>query len=153
MAVIAAVIAVGGATARSGRTPILLGADSVEYGGGTPPNCYGPSILFDYGQPGVRTLVGQQLAAMQASGLASLRVFFTYDWDASENPYFVSAAPGRLIEPLPHQPHQLPLGHPRGGLSARNPRLRSARLGRSCAGLAEQRLRPRGLRRDLVADP
>jgi hypothetical protein len=100
LVVLVAILAIGGSGADASRTPILLGADSIDYQGGMPPNCFGPSILFDYGQPGVRILVRQQLAAMHASGLASLRVFFVYDWNASENQYFVPAEPGRLIEPF-----------------------------------------------------
>ena len=98
--VLAAVISLGGAAARADRAPILLGANSIEYQGGTPPNCFGPSILSDYGRSGVRALVRSQLAAMRAAGLASLRVFFVYDHDTSENPFFVPARPGRLVEPF-----------------------------------------------------
>jgi hypothetical protein len=97
---LAPLLLVGGAGARATSPPILLGADSTEYTGGTPPNCYGASILYDYGQPGVRALVWNQLAAMRAAGLESLRVFFVYDHDLSENPYFVPAATGRLVEPF-----------------------------------------------------
>jgi hypothetical protein len=89
-----------GAALGAARAPILLGADVVGDAGGRPPNCYAPSILVEYGQPSVRALVRDQLAAMRAAGLASLRVFFTYDYDTSENPFFVPAAQGRLIEPF-----------------------------------------------------
>jgi len=96
--------ALGGAPlgdgAKSAGLPILLGADSVEYAGGSPPLCYGPSILYDYGDSSVRARVRNQLAAMRSASLASLRVFLTYDHNASENPYFVPAEPGRLVEPF-----------------------------------------------------
>jgi hypothetical protein len=86
----------GGAPAAG--APILLGADSIEYGGGSPPNCFGPSILYDYGVSDTRAVVRKQLAAMAAAGLQSLRVFFVYDHDTTENPFFVPAKSGRLEE-------------------------------------------------------
>ena len=46
---------------------ILLGANSIEYAGGTPPNCFGPSVLYDYGNAAIRHTIQQQLAAMAAS--------------------------------------------------------------------------------------
>jgi len=89
----------GGAAHATGPA-VLLGANSIEYNGGAPPNCFGASIFYDYGQSDVRALVRKQLAAMRAAGLESLRVFFVYDHDTSENPFFVPAASGRLIEPF-----------------------------------------------------
>jgi hypothetical protein len=89
-----------GREASSAGLPILLGADVSNYSGGSPPLCYGPSILYDYGAASVRARIRDQLAAMRAAGLWSLRVFLTYDRDASENAYFVPAEPGRLIEPF-----------------------------------------------------
>jgi hypothetical protein len=86
--------------ATAGDPSIVLGADSIEYAGGTPPDCFGPSLLYDYGQQRVRSLVQEQLAAMVASGLESLRVFVVYDYSISENPYFVPARSGRLDEPF-----------------------------------------------------
>ena len=80
--------------------PILLGADSIEYGGGDPPNCFGPSVLYDYGRATVRAKVRKQLAAMAATGVESLRVFFVFDFDVSENQYFIPARTGRLEEPF-----------------------------------------------------
>jgi hypothetical protein len=88
------------APATAGDPSILLGADSIEYAGGTPPDCFGPSLLYDYGQQRVRTLVQNQLAAMAASGFSSMRVFLVYDYSLSENPYFVPAQSGRLEEPF-----------------------------------------------------
>jgi hypothetical protein len=63
------------------------------------PDCFGPSVLYDYGQRDTRLKVRQQLAAMAASGLESLRVFFVYDYDTSENRFFIPARSGRLEEP------------------------------------------------------
>jgi len=81
-------------------TPPILGVNVIEYTGGDPPNCYGPSVLYDYGQPGVRALVRDQLGAMRAAGAESIRLFLTYDRDTSEAPYFVAARSGRLEEPF-----------------------------------------------------
>ena len=53
--------------------PVILGANSIEYAGGDPPNCFGPSILFDYGVRDIRPRVRNQLAAMAAAGMKSLR--------------------------------------------------------------------------------
>jgi hypothetical protein len=78
----------------------LLGVNVTEYTGGEPPNCYGASVLYDYGQPRVRALVRDQLAAMRAGGAESIRLFLTYDDNISENPYFVPARSGRLEEPF-----------------------------------------------------
>jgi hypothetical protein len=80
--------------------PILLGANAIQYSGGTPPDCFGPSILFDYAVRDTRVRVRQQLAAMAAAGLETLRVFFVYDHDTNENPYFIPAKTGRLEEPF-----------------------------------------------------
>ena len=86
--------------ASAGDPAVVLGADSIEYAGGSPPDCFGPSLLYDYGQQRVRYLVRTQLAAMVASGLESLRVFVVYDYDVSENQFFVPARSGRLEEPF-----------------------------------------------------
>ena len=72
--IIAAAIPLG---AQSADPSILIGANSIEYAGGSPPNCFGPSVLYDYGQSAVRHRVQAQLAAMAASGLDSLRVFLS----------------------------------------------------------------------------
>ena len=80
--------------------PVILGANSIEYAGGDPPNCFGPSILFDYGVRDIRPRVRNQLAAMAAAGMKSLRVFLVFDYDTSENPFFVPARSGRLEEPF-----------------------------------------------------
>lgn len=87
----------GGATADTGSP--LVGVNVMEYAAGTPPNCYGPSMLFDYGNPGVRSLVREHLAAMRAGGADSIRLFLVYDRDTSENPYFAPARSGRLVDP------------------------------------------------------
>jgi hypothetical protein len=79
---------------------ILVGADLFEYAGGSAPTCYGPLILADYGRPGVRGLVADQLAAMRAAGLASLRFNFSYQHDTSAEPWFPSSRTGRLEEPF-----------------------------------------------------
>ena len=89
-----------GATVEAQPTPPLLGVDVTEYTGGAPPNCYGASVLYDYGQPRVRVLVRDQLAAMRAGAAESIRLFLTYDDNISENPYFVPARSGRLEEPF-----------------------------------------------------
>jgi hypothetical protein len=89
-----------GAAVEAQPTPLLLGVDVTEYTGGEPPNCYGASVLYDYGQPQVRRLVRGQLAAMRAGGAESIRLFLTYDDNTSENPYFVPARSGRLEEPF-----------------------------------------------------
>jgi hypothetical protein len=98
--VVAALVVTLGGAARASTPGILLGADVIDYLGGDPPTCYGPSLLYDYGQPRVRALVRSQLTAMHAAGLESLRVFFTLDGDLTENPFFVSARSGRLEEPF-----------------------------------------------------
>jgi len=95
--IIAAAIPLG---AQSADPSILIGANSIEYAGGSPPNCFGPSVLYDYGQSAARHRVQAQLAAMAASGLDSLRVFFVFDYDVSENQYFVPARTGQLEEPF-----------------------------------------------------
>lgn len=89
-----------GGAAEGQPTPPLLGVDVIEYTGGDPPNCYGASVLYDYGQPRVRERVQDQLAAMRAGGAESIRLFLTYDDNTSENPYFVPARSGRLEEPF-----------------------------------------------------
>jgi hypothetical protein len=89
----------GGATEARPAGP-LLGVDVIEYTGGDPPNCYGASVLYEYGQPRVRALVRDQLAAMRAGGAESIRLFLTYDDTTSENPYFVPARSGHLEEPF-----------------------------------------------------
>lgn len=93
------VLAVPAATTAADPT-LLLGANSIQYAGGEPPNCFGASILFDYGVRDVRPRVRDQLAAMSAAGLDTLRVFFTFDYDTSENPFFVPAKTGKLEEPF-----------------------------------------------------
>jgi len=97
-ATLAALVA-GGAVEAELSSPIL-GVNVIEYAGGDPPNCYGPSVLYEYGQPRVRALVRDQLGAMRAAGAESIRLFLTYDRDTSEGPYFVAARSGRLEEPF-----------------------------------------------------
>ena len=83
----------------AGSSAPLLGVNVTEYTGGEPPRCWGASVLYDYGQPAVRALVRDQLAAMRAGGVESIRLFLTYDDTTAENPYFVPARSGRLEEP------------------------------------------------------
>ena len=85
---------------QAAQPKMLIGANSIEYGGGDPPDCFGPSILYDYGQPSVQAKVRKQLAAMAAAGLQSLRVFFVYDFDVAENQFFIPARSGKLEEPF-----------------------------------------------------
>jgi hypothetical protein len=100
-AVALSVIAFLASVGAQAETPtVLIGADSIEYAGGDPPNCFGPSILYDYGDPSIRARIKLQLAAMAAAGLQSLRVFFVYDYNTSENQFFVPARSGRLEEPF-----------------------------------------------------
>ena len=99
LAVVVVVLGIA-ATALADSPAILLGANSIEYAGGNPPDCFGPSVLFDYGVRDIRPRVKQQLAAMVVGGLTSLRVFFVYDYNTSENEFFVPAQPGRLEEPF-----------------------------------------------------
>src|SRR4051794_28876021 len=100
-AVLAAVITLAvTATAAADGPTVLLGANSIEYAGGSPPDCFGPSVLFDYGVRDTRARVKQQLAAMVVGGLTSLRVFFVYDYNTSENEFFMPAQSGRLEEPF-----------------------------------------------------
>lgn len=95
-----AVLALLAAGARAGQPSPLVGADLFEYAGGSPPTCYGPLILADYGRSEVRRLVADQLAAMRAAGLASLRFDFNYQHDTSTEPWFPSSQTGRLEEPF-----------------------------------------------------
>ncbi len=37
---------------------------------------------------------------MAAAGLETLRVFFVFDYDTSENPFFIPAKSGKLEEPF-----------------------------------------------------
>ena len=99
--VVAAAVALTAASPATSVDPAtILGANSIEYAGGSPPDCFGPSVLFDYGVRNVRSQVKDQLAAMAAAGLTSLRVFFVYDYTTAENQYFVPAQSGQLEEPF-----------------------------------------------------
>src|SRR6266542_2814610 len=72
-------VLVGGAVAGSARVGAraqvpLIGADLVNTDP-LPPHCWNGSIVPDYGQPGVRARMQDDLAAMRAAGLQTFRIF------------------------------------------------------------------------------
>ena len=89
------------------------------------PDCFGPSLLYDYGQQRVRYLVRTQLAAMVASRLESLRVFVVYDYDVLGKPVLRACAVGASRGAVPNESDQLPSRHSRCP-SACDARIRSA---------------------------
>ena len=134
--VLAAAVALAAASPAASVDPAtILGANSIEYAGGGAPDCFGPSVLFDYGVRNVRSQVKDQLAAMAAGGLTSLRVFFVYDYTTAENQSFVPAirATRRAVQ---DEPDQLPQRHTRRRVPSRNTCVRSALLGIPSAATA-----------------
>lgn len=84
----------GAATTRS--LPPLLGANFIRYEE-TPPNCGGPSLVYNYNRLGVREAVRRQLAAMRAAGMRAMRLIFYHASQAGDN--LVPSTGGRLMEP------------------------------------------------------
>jgi len=96
LAVLLVVLGAGAGSATSGAPPPLLGADFIRYEE-TPPYCGGPSIVYNYGAPGVRDIVRQQLTAMRAAGMRATRLFL-YHASQGEGDLIPSTG-GRLSEP------------------------------------------------------
>jgi hypothetical protein len=77
----------------------LLGANFIRYWE-RPPNCGGPSVLLKYQISSVRDIVRNQLAAMRAAGLSTLRLFIYHATNIRGDEYgLISSAGGRLAEP------------------------------------------------------
>lgn len=85
-----------GASAATSRPPPLLGANFIRYEE-TPPYCGGPSIVANYGAPGVREVVRKQLAAMRAAGMRATRLFLYHASEGEGD--LIPSAGGRLMEP------------------------------------------------------
>jgi hypothetical protein len=82
----------------AGRIP-LVGADLVNTDP-LPPHCWNGSTVPDYGKPGVRAEMQDDLAAMRAAGLQTLRVFLYHEHGDPVNTNVVSSSGGRLSEPF-----------------------------------------------------
>jgi hypothetical protein len=80
------------------RAPLI----GVNYNHFAFPNCSldDTGIVLTYGEPGVRTIVRRQLAAMRAAGIQSLRLLLWHVTDAGDMRWgVVSSHGGRLAEP------------------------------------------------------
>ena len=98
-ALLVALIAGGGSYSAEKRTLPLLGADWIRYDE-QPPYCGGPPIIVHYHEPGIRTRLQAQLAAMRAAGMRALRLFVYHASDVrDQSNWLVSSAGGRLAEP------------------------------------------------------
>lgn len=96
LAVLLVVLGAGAGAATSRSSPPLLGANFIRYEE-TPPYCGGPSIVYNYGAPGVREVVRQQLAAMHAAGMRATRLFLYHASQAEGD--LIPSTGGRLMEP------------------------------------------------------
>jgi hypothetical protein len=84
-------------TTVAGEMP-LIGADLVNT---DPllPRCWNGSIVPDYGKPGVRARVQDDLAAMRATGLQTFRIFLYHEHGHPVNTNVMSSSGGQLSEP------------------------------------------------------
>jgi hypothetical protein len=75
----------------------LIGADLVNT---DPllPHCWNGSIVPDYGNPGVRARMQEDLPAMRAAGLQTFRIFLYHEHGDPTNSNVVSSSGGRLSE-------------------------------------------------------
>jgi hypothetical protein len=82
----------------AGQMP-LIGADLVNT---DPllPHCWNGSIVPDYGKPGVRARMQEDLPAMRAAGLQTFRIFLYHEHGDSTNTNVMSSSGGRLSEPF-----------------------------------------------------
>jgi len=82
----------------AGQVP-LIGADLVNTDP-LPPHCWNGSIVPDYGKPGVRARMQDDLAAMRAAGLQTFRIFLYHEHGDPVNTNVMSSSGGRLSEPF-----------------------------------------------------
>jgi hypothetical protein len=63
------------------------------------PYCWGGHIILDYDQSGVRSEMRDELAAMRAAGLQTLRLFLVNEHGGDPSHGAISSSEGRLPEP------------------------------------------------------